>query len=101
MRALGRPVLGYSNVSLDYRRRAEMLRGHPRLPYDCDGPVAEIEDFALPENLMIAIAIIESAGEVVVDTVAPGAAMTDLGAFAGCLEQARRLRDTGRIEPAA
>ncbi len=47
MRALGRPVLGYTNVTADYRERAEAWRRavpHLTLP-DADHPEAEIEDF--------------------------------------------------------
>jgi len=95
MRALGRPVLGYSNVPGDYRRRAEAFRARGVPPGDCDAPGVEIEDFGLAENLMIAIAILESGGTVVEGSAppeaAPEAAMGDLTAFRQSLDEARRL----------
>ncbi len=59
MRALGRPVLGYSNVAEDYARARAQLSAR------CAGRMvrrnavgADIEDFGLAENLMIAIAVL-------------------------------------------
>lgn len=91
MRALGRPVLGYTNTPLDYRRRAEMQRAVPRLPFEADGPETEIEDFGLSENLMIEIAILESGGRLVRTTAPSGREMTDLAGFSACLAAARAL----------
>ena len=91
MRALGRPVLGYSNAITDYRSRAEALRTRGFLAGDADGPAIEIEDFDLAENLMIEIAILESGGSVVRTSVAPGTGMTDLRGYMQSLEQAKRL----------
>jgi nucleoside 2-deoxyribosyltransferase len=92
MRALGRPVLGYSNVGGDYRARVEAYRasGAP-LPADGDRPDVEIEDFGLAENLMISIAIHEAGGSVVCRDIDPASRLTDLTAFAEALAQARRL----------
>ncbi|HEX5997890.1 MAG TPA: nucleoside 2-deoxyribosyltransferase [Hyphomicrobiaceae bacterium] len=88
MRALGRPVLGYTNVSADYRARAEAYRrAAPPLPqFDC--PEIEIEDFDGAENLMVEVAIIASGGSVVRTAVPPGQEMRDLAGFQACLEQA-------------
>ncbi|MGE3915753.1 MAG: nucleoside 2-deoxyribosyltransferase, partial [Hyphomicrobiaceae bacterium] len=58
MRALGRPVLGYTNVPGDYRRRAEAFRARGIPSADADRTDVEIEDFGLAENLMIAVAIL-------------------------------------------
>jgi nucleoside 2-deoxyribosyltransferase len=91
MRALGRPVLGYTNTPLDYRYRAEMQRSLPRLPYEGDRADLDIEDFDLAENLMIEIAIIESGGHLVRQAVEPGQEMTDTQGFVACLERARAL----------
>ena len=91
MRALGRPVLGYTNTASDYSARATALRARGITAGDCDGPAIEIEDFGLAENLMIAIAIEESGGTVVRTSVAPGAGMTALDGFGRCLDQARRI----------
>lgn len=91
MRALGRPVLGYTNTALDYVPRAEAIRALPRLAYDADNAGVAIEDFDLAENLMIEVAI-EASGSRLIRYAAPaGAEMTDLTAFRECLAEARRL----------
>ena len=91
MRALGRPVLGYSNVTADYATRAMAfrLRGIP--PGDGDRPDVEIEDFDGAENLMITCAIEASGGSVVRTAVANGTEIEDLIGFEACLEQLKRL----------
>jgi len=85
MRALGRPVLGYTNTALDYRTRAERYRATPRTWPDADGPQVAVEDFDLTENLMVEVAVRDSGFTVVRRAVAPGAEMTDLGGFEACL----------------
>lgn len=91
MRALGRPVLGYTNVVADYRARSEQYRGAaPGLP-DADGPDVQIEDFDGVENLMIEAAIQASGGTIVRRAVPPGQEMRDLAAFEACLVQASRI----------
>lgn len=91
MRALGRPVLGYTNVPGDYRRRAEAFRARGIPSADGDRPDVEIEDFGMAENLMIAVAILESGGSIVEGNAPSGSEMADLTAFARSLEEARRL----------
>jgi nucleoside 2-deoxyribosyltransferase len=91
MRALGRPVLGYTNSPLDYLRRAEMQRAGARLPFEGDGPDVTIEDFDLAENLMIEVAIWESGGRLVREAVEPGQELSCLDGFRACLERARDL----------
>lgn len=91
MRALGRPVLGYTNTPLDLRRRSEMMRAGQQLPFDCDAGGIAVEDFDLAENLMIEIAITQSGGTVVRSAVPPGAEMTDLAGFEACLAQAQDI----------
>ncbi len=88
MRALGRPVLGYTNVTADYRARAEIYRSAPPPMPDFDHPEAEIEDFDGAENLMIEVAIVDSGGIVVRTAVAPGEEMRHLAGFESCLAQA-------------
>jgi nucleoside 2-deoxyribosyltransferase len=89
MRALGRPVLGYTNTPGDYRARAEAFRGRGIPPGDSDRPGLEIEDFDMAENLMIAVAVLESGGSVVTH---PGDGdMHELAAFRRCLAEARRI----------
>jgi len=91
MRALGRPVLGYTNVPDDYARRARTYRALSPHPADCDGPNIDIEDFDLADNLMIEIAIQASGSRLVRVEAAPGERMTDLRGFVLCLAEARRL----------
>jgi nucleoside 2-deoxyribosyltransferase len=91
MRALGRPVLAYTNVVASYRQRAEAFRAHGTHAPDADGPGVQIEDFDLAENLMIEIAVLESAGDVIRRAVAPGQEMRDLAGFEACLIQAARV----------
>ena len=91
MRALGRPVLGYTNVGADYRQRAEQYRrAAPGLP-DADAPDVEIEDFDGAENLMIEAAIVSSGAHVVRNAVPPGQEMRDLAGFEACLVQAAQI----------
>jgi nucleoside 2-deoxyribosyltransferase len=91
MRALQRPVLGYTNVTADYRARAEVYRSAPPPLPDFDHPQAEIEDFDGAENLMIEVAIAASGGIVVRTAVPPGEEMRDLAGFEACLAQAARI----------
>lgn len=91
MRALGRPVLGYTNTNLDYVPRAAMVRASPRLVFDADATGVAVEDFDLSENLMIEIAIEASGSRLVRHRAPAGAVMTDLTAFRSCLSEARRL----------
>src|SRR5262245_28538735 len=91
MRALGRPVLGYTNVTAPYRARCEAYRrAAPPLP-DADCPEAEIEDFDGAENLMIEVAILTSGGTVVRTAVPAGQEIRDLAGFKACLERAARI----------
>jgi nucleoside 2-deoxyribosyltransferase len=89
MRALGRPVLGYTNTPIDLEERAFLGRRLMRLPFDAEG--VEIEDFGLAENLMIEVAILESGGTLVRGEVEPGDEMTDLAGFEACLVRAKGL----------
>jgi nucleoside 2-deoxyribosyltransferase len=91
MRALGRPVLGYTNVTADYRERAEIYRRAAPPLADADCPGAEIEDFDGAENLMIEVAIVASGGSVVRTAVPPGEEMRHLAGFEACLAQAAKI----------
>ena len=97
MRALGRPVLGYTNVVADYRARAAIYRSAPPPIPDCDHPQAEIEDFDGAENLMIEVAIVDSGGIVVRTAVAPGEEMRHLAGFEACLAQAAGILKRGML----
>jgi nucleoside 2-deoxyribosyltransferase len=91
MRALGRPVLGYTNTPLDLRERSALGRSRIDLPFDSDAAGVEIEDFGLAENLMIEIAITESCGTLVRTAVTRGTEMTNLAGFEACLAQAKAI----------
>jgi nucleoside 2-deoxyribosyltransferase len=91
MRALGRPVLGYSNVVGDYKGRADAYRALRIGLAEADAPDVEVEDFGLAENLMIAAAIVQSGGTVVSRAVAAGREMRDLAGFEACVLQVKRL----------
>ena len=95
MRALGRPIFGYTNTPLLYHRRSEIYRAGPRLAYDGDKPDVVIEDFDLSENLMITIAIEASGSRLVTHQAAVDQEMTDLGGFIQCLDEARQLLFAG------
>ncbi len=87
MRALGRPVAGYTNVTDDYFVRTHTFRKAGGIAGDGDRPDVEIENFGLSENLMIEIAIQQSGGTVVRTQVPAGTEMTDLDGFRQCLSQ--------------
>jgi nucleoside 2-deoxyribosyltransferase len=91
MRALGRPVAGYTNTVDHHLDRARAFRAGAALPFDADRPDVEIEDFDLAENLMIEIAIRESGCSVVRNRVERGEEMTDLAGFRQCLDELQRL----------
>lgn len=91
MRALGRPVMGYTNTTLDYVPRAKAVRALGRLSFDGDAPGVAIEDFDLSENLMIEIAIQASGSRLIRYHARPDAEMTELDGFRHCLAEARRL----------
>lgn len=84
MRALGRPVFGYTGAVDDYRTRVERFRRDAPGWRDGDRPGTHIEDFGLAENLMIDIAIGES-GHVPVRGEGGSGDIGDLAAFEACL----------------
>ena len=96
MRALGRPVFGYTNIAASYRDRAHAFR---LLPDWRDGDREDfmVEDFGLAENLMIDIALRETGFAPVCTEVAPGEELSDLRGFEACLTAAlATLRDARR-----
>ena len=95
MRALGRPVAGYTNVADDYRDRSHAFRAATAHHFDADRAHIEIEDFGLAENLMIEIAITESGCTVIRNSVPRGREMTDLAGFQQCLAELARILDRG------
>lgn len=90
MRALGRPVLGYTNVMPDYATRAAAFRQRGFSTDDGDRPDLQVEDFDAAENLMITCAIEASGATVVRQAVAPGLEIEHLGGFELCLQQLQR-----------
>ena len=89
MRALGRPVLGYSNAAGNFTMRSlAALRGavHGRANgawEDADG--MEVEDFGLTDNLMIDGGIAAAGGVLVVNPVEEATRWRDLKGFARCV----------------
>lgn len=96
MRALGRPVLGYSNVTLDYAARARAVPAHAQAAWCSESRRADIEDFGLAENLMIAIAVIDTAGRFVTRRVTEDRLLSDLAAFEACLVLAQKALAASR-----
>lgn len=91
MRALGRPVLGYTCVMADYRARAEDYRTRALQHPEADAPDVEIEDFGCAENLMIEAAVLACGGSVVRCEVHRGKEMRDFSGLGQCLEHAARI----------
>lgn len=87
MRALGRPVAGYTNVAPDYAERAKAYRTRGATHLDGDGADVAIEEFGLAENLMLEVAIQACGCRLVRHSVAAGAELTDLAAFIECLTE--------------
>ncbi|MGD9659525.1 MAG: nucleoside 2-deoxyribosyltransferase [Methylocystis sp.] len=97
MRALGKPVFGYSNVAAHYAARVKATSGAAREAWCPETRRADIEDFGLSENLMIAIAVLDTAGHFVTRDVAPDRLLSDVAAFHDCLALARRVLVAGSL----
>jgi nucleoside 2-deoxyribosyltransferase len=91
MRALGRPVFGYTNVTPDYAARTRAYRARGVVAGDSDRANLQIEDFGHAENLMIACGIEYSGSHIVCTEVTPGQEMEDLHGFEACLVDAKRV----------
>lgn len=95
MRALGRPIFGYSNDGrLFLERVTTFCGGAVRLRptgehEDADGMV--IEPFALNDNLMLVGGIIASGGRIIAETTAHAERYTSLAAFERCVVAAAEL----------
>ena len=81
MRALAKPMFGYSNVATDYAERARLARSNGLSAADFDADDVEIEDFGLAENLMIAVAVSETGPDVVRHASKAASVRTDLDGF--------------------
>lgn len=86
MRALGRPVFGYTNVVEDFAVRARAYQAGMRIAGDCDRADIDIEDFDLAENLMITEAIGDSGGALIRRAGRADALLDDLDAFRKCVD---------------
>jgi len=99
MRGLGRPVFGYTHNTGCYRDRVATVCANPlrqRLtgePEDADGLV--IENFGLPDNLMLAGGLAASGGTLVSVSEPHTERFTALAAFEQCVADAA-AKLTGR-----
>ena len=91
MRALGKPVFGYSNIAAPYATRVRATPGAAQAAWCTETRCADVEDFGLAENLMIAVAVLDTAGHFVVRDVAADRVLSDLAAFRDCLALAQRV----------
>jgi nucleoside 2-deoxyribosyltransferase len=94
MRALGRPVLGYTNDTADFAARTLRALGHhaTRNAAGCwtDGEGLALEEFGLTDNLMIDGGIRAAGGLLVRRQVPEAARWTDLAGFEACLKAIAR-----------
>ena len=94
MRALGRPVFGWSNAAQPFTERTRAFLGAAATRAADgawrDGEDMLVEAFGLADNLMIDAAIIGSGGDLFTAPVAPAARWTDLAAFERCIAAAAR-----------
>lgn len=95
MRALGRPVFGYSNAAFDYASRVRAAPPEAQASWDSETRRADIEDFGLAENLMIAVAVLDTSGHFVARDVPVDRVLSDLEGFRACLALARRVLVAG------
>ena len=91
MRALDRPVLGYTNHPADYASRVRDGAQNTHLEWDAESSAADIEDFGLAENLMIAVAVEDAGGTFVTHPAPADRMLSDLTGFIRCLEIAGEL----------
>ena len=95
MRALGRPVFGWSNSGEAFVARTRAFCGpgaQPGVDGWRDGEGLLVEDFApLADNLMIDGAIAASGGALVTRSIARAAAWSDLSAFEDCIARVAAL----------
>lgn len=96
MRALGRPVFGYTNVAANYFDRVREFFGNKigvrpdgRVLEDADGNM--LEHFDMADNAMMVGAVMSSGAEIVALDVPPEQRFTDLRAFEACVKRAKDL----------
>ncbi len=99
VRALGRPVLGYTNDAADFTDRT--LHGLGSQPIRnaagrlVDGAGMAIEEHGLADNLMIEGAIRAAGGLLVRQAVPEAARWSDLRGFEACLKALAAMRANG------
>jgi nucleoside 2-deoxyribosyltransferase len=94
MRALGRPVFGWSNENRPFAERTRAFLGDAALPATDgwrDGEGMLVEAFGLADNLMIDGAILASGGGLFLADVPAAARWTDLDAFRRCVAALARI----------
>jgi nucleoside 2-deoxyribosyltransferase len=95
MRALGRPVLAYTNRAEPFFARTLALLGHQRGVDDVSGARdrsgMSIEKHGFVDNLMLEGAVLSSGATIPRLAVDEKDLYTDLRGFVACVEQARRL----------
>jgi nucleoside 2-deoxyribosyltransferase len=92
MRAIGRPVFGYSTVAAPFTHRTrEFAAAHGGMVADRDVDGMLIEQFGLGDNLMLEAAIVGSGGVLITADVAPDARWTNLLVFERCVEAAASM----------
>lgn len=97
MRALGRPVAGYTTCKTDYAVRVHQFRDREiTLEGDYDVGSLDIEDFGLAENLMIDVAIHDSVGPIEVGALRGPEGIAAFDAFERCLARMALLLTEGR-----
>ena len=82
MRALGRPVFGWSNVATGFATRTREFAGSDGTT---DAAGLLIEDFGLTDNLMIEGGIAASGGAFIAEAAASDAIWQDLAGFERCV----------------
>jgi nucleoside 2-deoxyribosyltransferase len=95
MRALGRPVFGWSNTARGFTERTRDFLGSSAVAEpggawrDSEGLL--VEAFGLSENLMIDAGVLASGGRLFCDEVAPHARWADLATFERCIAAAAQV----------
>jgi nucleoside 2-deoxyribosyltransferase len=84
MRALGRPVFGYTTTTVGFTERTLAWLG---LSGACDRDGLLIESFGLTDNLMLDGAIAASGGILVAADVRPETRWSDLSGFEACVRR--------------
>ena len=90
MAAVGKPVLGYTNVAAGFETRNELYYAsgsHASVdPYTAG---TAIERFEMADNLMMVGAVAEAGFSVITSVVEPGQELLDLAGFSACLSLLR------------